>query len=751
MKKSILVVIGAMLMCACQKADVNRELQRAASKTKEIKFFNEKEKLLPRTNGGIMFKPRTGSPLHKLVIERGMQHVRTKTMERTGGQGYYKVLVQDEKETLRQLKNHPDVEWADINSTHTTQTVPGDPYWSDSSLWGLKHIGMESVWASGNHGNKTVYVAVIDEGIFSHDDLCGNIWKNPYEIDNGIDDDGNGYIDDFHGWNWFDGNNQIYMGVDDHGTHVAGTIGAKGGNNIGVVGVNSNVVMISCKFLNNYGFDDHAVQAIDYLIDLKQRHGLNIKVLSNSWGGGGYNQGLFEAIQRARDADMLFVAAAGNSNNNNDINPFYPASYASDNVISVGASDWGNNKAAFSHYGPNSVHIFAPGTGIVSTIPSSQHTSAYAFYSGTSMATPHVSGAAALYAGIHTDASYLQIKQSLLSSASKLPQLVGYCQDGNFLNVSTFLGQTDENQSPFFDCPVITPDGTPPTVPQNLDVYEVGFDPNPGPFYGGYAAVKWGRSTDPEGGPVNYYVWINGAPHWTVGGNDYVFAGYTDTTIDYVYMVQSYDAWGNTSNFSNSDTASWNQGIPDTQPPVLNGNPTTSNITQTSITVNWPAASDNVGVTGYSLYRDGLLISSQIGNSYTDNNLTPATIYAYHYTAKDATGNVSVPSGTVSATTLEDTPPPPTCNINSTLNATSQALNVTLNWSNTITGTCTISSTRLERRKGSGSYSVIAFDPNTPYHDNVPTPGNYTYRLAIQSSTGQTFFSNEKSIKVSKK
>ncbi len=192
----------------------------------------------------------------------------------------------------------------------------------------------------------SVYVGIIDEGyMYTHEDLAANAWTNPGEIaGNGIDDDGNGYVDDVHGWDFDGNNNTVFDGVnDDHGTHVAGTIGATGGNGTGVAGVCWSVKLISAKFLgSNGGTTANAIKAVDYLTDLKTRHGLNFVATNNSWGGGGFSQALKDAIDRAGTADILFVAAAGNGGrdgvgDNNDTTPNYPSSYANANIIAVAA------------------------------------------------------------------------------------------------------------------------------------------------------------------------------------------------------------------------------------------------------------------------------------------------------------------------------------------------------------------------------------------------------------------------------
>lgn len=762
--RKLFLIIAILVIAGCQKR-ASDQLAPPEVETKSYKFFNQKEKrLAPKHEPGVVtFKLKNNSSLKRVAGKSTPQHVYTKAMQKANDRGYFKVKVQDEQKTLSELRKNPDVQWASLNYAEVTQAIPDDPYWSDGSLWGLLHINMPTVWNSGNFGNKNVVVGVIDEGIFSHDDLCANIWQNPYELDNGIDDDGNGYIDDFHGWNWFDGNNQIYMGSDDHGTHVAGTIGAKSGNQIGVASINPNITLISCKFLNGYGYDDNAVRAIDYLIDLKTRHGINVKVTSNSWGGGGYNPALIEAIERAKNADILFVAAAGNADNNNDVNPSisYPSAYPNENIIAVGASDWQNNKASFSSYGKTTVDIFAPGTGIVSTVPSSQHTSTYAFYSGTSMATPHVSGACALYAAINTDANWQTIKTAILGSVQVLPQLEPYCATSGLLNVANILGQTPESQPPFYDCPVITPDQTPPSVPQ-FEIYEVGFDPTPGAFYGGYVAMRWTKGIDPEGQSVYYIVTKDDVDFWAVySSNDIVsivFAGFDDTSQAQVWKVRAIDTWGNQSNYSNTDTADWSQEPPppaDTEPPsvvtLTVNNPTTS-----SLNLQWTEATDNSGSVVYDIYRDGtLILTSATGTAYTNTGLSPGTTYSYYVKPRDPSGNTSQ-SNTVQGTTLQNPPPPPPPSYSVTVNNLSVQqtafvpLTATLSWTTQTNGT--ISNIRIERKKG-GSTELLTTLPATAtdYVDNtIPGPGQYTYIVTAVLSQGPTG-SAQQQIQIKKK
>ncbi len=360
--------------------------------------------------------------------------------------------------TIAQLKTDPNVEYAEPNWVYTHGATSTDTYFSDGSLWGMygdastpaNQYGSQAAeaWSTGRTGSDNVYVGVIDEGIqHTHPDLDENVWVNPYDAVDGKDNDGNGYVDDVRGWDFANGDNSIYDGgssgnLDDHGTHVAGTIGAES-NNTGVVGVNWNVTLISGKFLGrNGGTTANAVKAVDYFTDLKKRHGLNIVATNNSWGGGGYSQALYEAIERSNEAGILFIAAAGNGDKrgngiNNDATPHYPANYANANIISVAALASNGAKTTWSNYGATSVDIGAPGGGIYSTLAANT----YGSYSGTSMATPHVAGAAALYASAKPGATAAQIKAAILGSAAETASLKGITVTGGRLDASAALSK----------------------------------------------------------------------------------------------------------------------------------------------------------------------------------------------------------------------------------------------------------------------------------------------------------------------
>jgi subtilisin family serine protease len=278
--------------------------------------------------------------------------------------------------------------------------------------------------------------------MFNHTDLAANFWTNSFDPVDGADNDGNGFIDDVHGWDFDGNNNSTFDGTqDDHGTHVAGTIGAVGGNGTGVAGVCWNVKMISAKFLGRRGGTTaNAVKAVDYFTDLKTRHGLNIVATNNSWGGGGASSSLQAAIERANGQNILFIAAAGNDGNNIESTKSYPASYNNANIIAVAAIASNGSIPSWSNFGSSSVDLGAPGSGIYSTLPGKNGGSSYGSYSGTSMATPHVTGAAALYASTHAGSTAAQIKAAILDAARATPttSLTGKTVTGGRLNVSGF-------------------------------------------------------------------------------------------------------------------------------------------------------------------------------------------------------------------------------------------------------------------------------------------------------------------------
>jgi subtilisin family serine protease len=323
------------------------------------------------------------------------------------------------------------------------QTLPDDPQFG--SLWGLHNTGQDGgarnadinapeAWDVAT-GSPEPVVAIIDSGVDdTHPDLASNLWTNTLDPANGVDDDGNGYRDDARGWD-FVGNDNQPSDENTHGTHCAGIVGATGNNGIGVVGVTWRCRLMPLRFLDGSGSgtSSDAIEAIQYAT-LMRRRGVPLSVISASWGGGGYEQTMANAIQAAAEAGILFVAAAGNAGSNNDLYPFYPSSYPHSNIIAVAATDRRDALAGFSQYGAVSVDLAAPGVDIYSTLPG-----AYGTKSGTSMATPYVAGVAALLWSLWPEAPWAEVRDAILTGADPLPALAGRTVTGGRLNAAQAL------------------------------------------------------------------------------------------------------------------------------------------------------------------------------------------------------------------------------------------------------------------------------------------------------------------------
>ena len=345
-----------------------------------------------------------------------------------------------------------------------------------SKQWGMNDIGANKSWQK-TRGEQMI-VAVIDTGVdYTHEDLVDNLWRNPGETGtdaqgrdkstNGVDDDGNGFIDDVIGWDFATNDNKPYDLAGDplevimkgmnpgHGTHCAGNVGARADNGKGIAGVAPNVKIMAMRFLTEkgQGTTAGAIQAIDYAVKM------GAKVLSNSWGSEGEdssdaqeNLALREAIQRAEAAGVLFVAAAGNGHsgvgydNDTDAKPGYPASYDYDSILSVAAIAKDNTLGSFSNWGAKSVDIAAPGVVVYSTTVGNKYSDTVvdmfgikATWDGTSMATPHVAGAAALYWSAHPTLTAKEVKAAILNSATPVPALAGKLVTGGKLSVENLM------------------------------------------------------------------------------------------------------------------------------------------------------------------------------------------------------------------------------------------------------------------------------------------------------------------------
>lgn len=342
---------------------------------------------------------------------------------------------------IKKLAANPAVEVAEPNFPVKALATPNDP--SFGELWGLHNTGQSGGTAGADikavdawdisTGSHDIIIGVIDTGMdYNHPDLIDNRWVNPGSLPGST-----------YGYSTLNAE-QDPMDSDSHGTHVAGTIGASGNNGTGVVGVNWNVTLLPCQFLGPTGGSTAgAIECINYFTDLKLNHGVDIKATNNSWGGGGFSETLRAAIESGGDAGILFIAASGNDGGDADAAPMYPAAYDLDVIVSVASTDRNDNMSGFSNYGLTSVDLGAPGSAILSTVPGGGYDS----YSGTSMASPHVAGAAALLWSVNPDITPLEMKAILMDSGDNLPALEGKTVSGKRVNLVNAMVEADPTPS----------------------------------------------------------------------------------------------------------------------------------------------------------------------------------------------------------------------------------------------------------------------------------------------------------------
>lgn len=395
--------------------------------------------------GEVLVKLKSGLPAS--AIAGANNKIGANLVETLGDTNWVRIKLPDNltvENALAEYKNFAEIEAVQPNFYYHLLATPNDPQFTSTGMWGLTKISAPSAWDLTT-GSAAVVVADIDTGLrYTHDDLAANAWTNPGEIqNNGVDDDGNGFVDDFYGWDFFYNDSNPIDDAGGHGTHTAGTIGAVGNNAIGVTGVNWNVKIMPIKIYSPVGTDSTSamlVNAYNYVRMMKER-GVNIRVTNNSYGGCGeacgYDQATKDALDAMGNAGILNVFAAGNANQNIESSPAFPASYTSPTVLSVASSTSTDARSSFSNYGIVSVDLAAPGSGVLSTYANSN--TSYATLSGTSMATPHVTGAAALLSAYNPSLSPASLKATLMNTVDSLAAWTSLVKTGGRLNVSRAL------------------------------------------------------------------------------------------------------------------------------------------------------------------------------------------------------------------------------------------------------------------------------------------------------------------------
>ncbi|HEV2801020.1 MAG TPA: S8 family serine peptidase [Pyrinomonadaceae bacterium] len=357
-------------------------------------------------------------------------------------------------EAVAELAARSDVLYAEPNYIWRATRTPNDPRYTSGEMYGLNRIGAPAAWDTTT-GSKSVVIGVLDGGVdINHPDLSANIWTNPGEVPgNNFDDDGNGFVDDVNGWDFHHNDRTVFDNElgDDHATHVAGTIGAKGNNGIGVTGVNWDVSIVSMKVLGPDGGNTaNIISGYNYARRLRQA-GVNLRVLNNSYGGPGKSLAALDAINQLNSVGILFVVAAGNSGRDNFSIPDYPASYDAPNLIAVASTNSTDGLSSFSNFGARLVSIGAPGSNILSTTPNNT----YSPFDGTSMSSPHVAGAAALIcaaipacansSAVNSGITTAQLRGALAFTGDRVSSLEGKTTTGRRLNVANAMASALEN------------------------------------------------------------------------------------------------------------------------------------------------------------------------------------------------------------------------------------------------------------------------------------------------------------------
>lgn len=630
------------------------------------------------------------------------------------------------EKAIDRLNRMPWVEYAELDYTVHADVIPNDTHFG--VMWGLHNTGQSAGVVDADidapeawdifTGSSSVNVAVIDTGVLrTHPDLVGNTWINTDEIAGDLlDNDFNGYVDDVYGWDFVNNDNDP---IDDHGhgTHCAGTIGASGNNGAGVTGINWAVKIASLKFLSaaGSGSTSGAVLAVDYCA------ANGIKISNNSWGGGGFTQSLFDAINNAAAMGHIFIAAAGNSGVDNDLTPHYPSSYNLDNLIAVAAIDRFDAKSSFSSYGLTSVDLGAPGTDIASTYTGNS----YVYLSGTSMATPHVTGAVALLSGFKPAWTWQQVRDGILTTVRPTVAMTGVTVTGGVLNIHAMLLAAQG------------PGNTAPTV-------NISSPADPTTVVVGTNVSFAGTANDTEDGD------LTGSMSWSSNINGAIGAGGSFSTTGLSVGTHTITASATDSgSLSGSDTVTVTVNPANTAPVVTISSPAngSSFVQGTNVTFTGSATDTQQGNMSASLgWTSNINGSIGSGASFSTSTLSIGvhTITASVTDAGSLTGSAII---TVTITAPVVTIP----NAPSNLLGSKQPGGIArLTWndnSNNETGFTIERQTRINNNTW-GATTTFTVGANTTLFSQTPGVGRFRYRVRAFNGAGASAWTGYVNIKI---
>lgn len=532
----------------------------------------------------------------------------------------------DDPATLAEARSDLSATEADLAVSQPVRlypdATPNDPYWS--AMWGLEQSSDKDIDASAGWDLQStrspVTVAVIDTGTqITHPDLAPNIWTNPGEVAaNGVDDDGNGYVDDVNGWDFHGNNASVFdsASTDQHGTHVSGTIAAVRDNGAGIPGVADNVTIMPLKFISGSGSNTNAIKAIQYAVSK------GAKVINASFGyQGAMDTALCDAITTAMDQGVLFVAAAGNNNLNLDSQPHYPAACPDSRLISVVASDQNDLRASFSNYSATRTDIAAPGVSIYSTIP----TSTYGGMQGTSMATPNVAGVAAVALGEAPGLTVSQLRTAVLNGAEQVSALAPYTENGRRLNLPGAILAAEALAGPG--------DFTAPAAPTLSSPAAASYSASARP------TLSWTASADSD--VTAYEVTLNGLVVGSVAGTSWTPSSNL-VNGTHTWTVRAKDASGNQSAAPTARTFT----VDATAPAAVTPTAPAANLATSDTTPSfaWKAATDKgSSVASYRITVDGAVAATVSSPTLTWTPSSPLAegAHSWQVHARDQAGNYS--------------------------------------------------------------------------------------------------------------